>query len=79
MNGSTVERLGGTGVGGLAGDGGAGWGGRGASIVNGQVKMDIGREINVAYERFPSFLSPEWLQRTGERREKGRQLAVISL
>lgn len=54
MSGSTVKRLSGTGVGGLAG------GGKTAS-VDGQLKMNIRREINVAYERFPSFLGPEWL------------------
>lgn len=29
------------------------------SGVNGQLKMNIRREINVAYERFPSYLKPE--------------------
>lgn len=57
VNGSTVKRLGGTGVGGPAG-------GRGGEIssADGQSKMNIRREINVAYERFPSFPGPEWLQ-----------------
>lgn len=52
MNRSTVKRLCGAGVGGLAG--------KKKSNVNGQLKMNIRREINVAYERFPSYLRPEW-------------------
>lgn len=29
------------------------------SVVNAQLKMNIRREINVAYERFPSYLKTE--------------------
>lgn len=33
----------------------------GKSVVNAQLKMNIRREINVAYERFPSYLKTESL------------------
>lgn len=31
------------------------------SVVNAQLKMNIRREINAAYERFPSYLKTESL------------------
>lgn len=47
---SNTAHRSGTGVGGLAGK---------KSGVDGQLKMNICREINAAYERFPSYLEPE--------------------
>lgn len=36
------------------------------SVVSGQLKMNIRREINAAYERFPSYLKPEQLASYGD-------------
>lgn len=43
------------------GTGWAAWGKKKKSVVNAQLKMNIRREINVAYERFPSYLKTESL------------------
>lgn len=51
---SNMAPRGGTGLGGLPG-------GKKKSVVNAQLKMNIRREINVAYERFPSYLKTESL------------------
>lgn len=53
---SNMAPSGGTGLGGLPGKKK-----KKKSVVNAQLKMNIRREINVAYERFPSYLKTEAL------------------
>lgn len=43
------------------GAGWAAWEEKKKSVVNAQLKMNVRREINAAYERFPSYLQTESL------------------
>lgn len=52
---SNMAPSGGTGLGGLPGKK------KKKSVVNAQLKMNVRREINAAYERFPSYLQTESL------------------